>query len=81
MDTIALLREDHVKVLAMLDELERTPYGRLHGITWVARVLGVWTVITPWVVTGGVATTATIVSNVVAGLIAVLLGLGAMSLG
>lgn len=47
----------------------------------VAPVLGVWTVIAPWVVNGGVATTATIVSNVVVGLIAVLLGLGAMSLG
>ena len=56
-------------------------YGRTHGITWVAPVLGVWTVIAPWVVNGGVATTATIVNNVVIGLIAVLLGLGAMSLG
>ncbi|HZE03023.1 MAG TPA: SPW repeat protein [Pseudonocardiaceae bacterium] len=56
-------------------------YGRTHGITWVATVLGVWTVIAPWVVNGGVATTATIVSNVVVGLIAALLGLGAMSLG
>lgn len=56
-------------------------YGRTHGITWVAPVLGGWTVIAPWVVNGGVATTATIVSNVVVGLIAVLLGLGAMSLG
>jgi SPW repeat-containing protein len=56
-------------------------YGRTHGITWVAPVLGVWTVIAPWVVNGGVATTATIVSNVVVGLIVLLLGLGAMSLG
>ncbi len=56
-------------------------YGRTHGITWVAPVLGVWTVIAPWVVNGGVATTAMIVSNVVIGLIAVLFGLGAMSLG
>jgi uncharacterized membrane protein len=37
--------------------------------------------IAPWVVNGGVASTASIVSNVVIGVIAVLLGAGAMSLG
>jgi hypothetical protein len=56
-------------------------YGRTHGITWVAPLLGVWTIIAPWVVNGGVATTASMVSNVVIGAIAVLLGAGAMALG
>jgi hypothetical protein len=56
-------------------------YGRTHGITWVAPLLGGWTIIAPWVVNGGVASTASIVSNVVIGIIAVLLGAGAMSLG
>lgn len=55
--------------------------GRTHGITWVAPLLGVWTIIAPWIVSGGVATTATIWSNVVTGVVAVLLGLGAMSVG
>jgi hypothetical protein len=56
-------------------------YGRTHGLTWVAPLLGAWTIIAPWVVNGGVASTASIVSNVVIGVIAVLLGAGAMSLG
>ncbi|MBV9140802.1 MAG: SPW repeat protein [Pseudonocardiales bacterium] len=56
-------------------------YGRTHGIAWVAPLICVWTIIAPWVVSGHVATTATLWSNVVTGVIAVLLGLGAMSLG
>lgn len=56
-------------------------YGRTHGIAWVAPLIGVWTIIAPWVVSGHVATAATLWSNVVTGVIAVLLGLGAMSLG
>ena len=55
--------------------------GRTHGIAWVAPLIGAWTIIAPWVVSGDVATTATIWSNVVAGVVAVVLGLGAMSLG
>jgi hypothetical protein len=43
-------------------------------------VIGVWTIIAPWVVNGHVATTSTIWSNVVTGVIAVLLGLAAMAL-
>jgi hypothetical protein len=56
-------------------------YGRTHGIAWVAPVIGVWTIVAPWVVSGNVATTATIWSNVVAGVLTVLLGLGAVALG
>jgi hypothetical protein len=56
-------------------------YGRTHGITWITPLLGGWTIIAPWVVNGGVATTASTVSNVVIGAIAVLLGAGAMALG
>lgn len=56
-------------------------YGRTHGMAWVAPVIGAWTIIAPWVVSGDVATAATISSNVVAGAIALLLGLAAMTLG
>lgn len=56
-------------------------YGRTHRIVWVAPLIGVWTIIAPWVVSGHFATTATLWSNIVTGVIAVLLGLGAMSLG
>lgn len=56
-------------------------YGRTYNVAWVAPLIGAWTIIAPWVVRGDVATTATIWSNVVAGVVAVLLGLGAISLG
>jgi hypothetical protein len=56
-------------------------YGRTHGIAWVTPLIGVWTIIAPWIVSGDVASTATIWNNVVTGAVAVLLGLGAMSFG
>lgn len=57
------------------------PHGSGRRIAWAAPVIGVWSIIAPWVVNGSVATTATIWSNVVIGVIAVLLGLAAMALG
>lgn len=56
-------------------------YGRVHGIVWVAPLLGIWTIIAPWIISGDVAHTSTIWSNVVAGTLALLLGLGSMMLG
>ncbi|MBF8186879.1 SPW repeat protein [Nonomuraea sp. K274] len=50
-------------------------YGRTHGIVWITPLIGVWTIIAPWVVSGDVATTSTIWSNVVTGAVALLLGL------
>ncbi|HZX05013.1 SPW repeat protein [Kribbella sp.] len=67
--------------LALLAAGFASAYGRLHGMAWVAPLIGVWTIIAPWVVSGNVATTRTIWSNVVTGAIAVLLGLGALSFG
>ena len=67
--------------LALLALGFASAYGRTHGIAWVAPLIGVWTIIAPWVVSGDVATAATVWSNVVAGIIAGLLGLGAMYLG
>jgi SPW repeat len=68
-------------VLAILALGFVRPYGSARHMAWAAPVIGVWTVIAPWVVNGYVATTATIWSNVVAGVVAVLLGLAAMALG
>ena len=67
--------------LAMLALGFASAYDRMHRIAWVTPVIGVWTIIAPWVVSGDVATAATIWSNVVTGLIALVLGLGALSLG
>ncbi|MCC3312912.1 SPW repeat domain-containing protein [Nocardia africana] len=52
-------------------------YGRVHGIVWAAPLIGVWMIISRWVVSGNVAHPATIWSNVVA----VLLRLSSMAPG
>lgn len=49
-------------------------YGRLHGLTWVVPVLGIWTIIAPWSMAGAVDTTRTIWTNVFTGGVIVLLG-------
>lgn len=67
--------------LALLAVGFASAYGRMHGISWVAPLIGVWTIIAPWVIAGDVATTRTVWSNVVTGAVALLLGLGALSMG
>lgn len=52
-------------------------FERTHRLSWVCPVLGAWTIAAVWVVNGSVATTSTILSNVVSGGVVVLLGLGA----
>ncbi|XVQ14221.1 SPW repeat protein [Spirillospora sp. CA-255316] len=63
--------------LALLAAGFASAYGRTHGIAWVAPVIGLWAIISPWVVSGGSATTSTIWNNVVTGCIAVILGVAA----
>ncbi|MGH3417472.1 MAG: SPW repeat protein, partial [Actinocrinis sp.] len=52
---------------------------RTHAMAWAATLIGVWTIVTPWCVAGNVHTTRTIVSQCVAGAVAVLCGLIAAS--
>lgn len=52
-------------------------YSRTHGMVWVAALLGVWAIITPWIAPGAAAAADTIVSNVITGGVAVVLGLTA----
>jgi peptidoglycan/LPS O-acetylase OafA/YrhL len=52
-------------------------YERTHARAWAACVLGVWTIISPWVVAGNVDTTRTVVNNVIVGAIGLLLALAA----
>jgi hypothetical protein len=63
--------------LALLAAGFASAYGRTHGIAWVAPVIGLWTIISPWVVSGGSATTSTIWNNVVTGCVALILGVAA----
>ncbi|GGO72929.1 SPW repeat protein [Nonomuraea cavernae] len=53
-------------------------FGRTYGLAWVAPIIGVWTIISPWVISGPNNTTGVIVSNVVVGVIILLLGLANM---
>ena len=50
-------------------------YERTYGMGWVAMAIGIWAIIAPWAVQHAAAGTGTIVSNVVTGAVAVLLGL------
>lgn len=51
-------------------------FGRTHGIVWVAPLLGVWTIVAPWVVAdAGSPATEAIVSNVIIGALIVLFAL------
>ncbi|GAB3964142.1 SPW repeat protein [Actinoallomurus acanthiterrae] len=56
-------------------------YGRTHGVAWVVPLIGVWTIIAPWVVRGSSATASTIVNNVITGALIFLFGMGAVGLG
>lgn len=50
-------------------------YERTHAMAWSAIAIGAWTIISPWVVAGDVSTTRTVVTNVIVGAVALLLGL------
>jgi SPW repeat len=49
-------------------------FGRTHGIAWVLPVLGIWTIITPWVISGHAMTARTVWTNVVVGALILVLG-------
>ncbi|GAB2735442.1 SPW repeat protein [Streptomyces bullii] len=50
-------------------------YERTHSMAWAACALGAWTIVSPWVVSGDVSTTRSVVNNVIVGALALLLGL------
>lgn len=56
-------------------------FGRTHGIAWVSPIIGLWTIIAPWVISGNAATTRTIWNNVLVGALILILGLVTMSFG
>jgi hypothetical protein len=64
--------------LAVLALCIASAHGRTHGVTWVLPIIGLWTIIAPFVMRGHMATTRSVWNNVITGAIALLLGLGAM---
>lgn len=54
-------------------------FGRTHGVAWTVPLLGVWAIISPWVVSGPMPKGGTIISNVIIGALIFLLGVGAIA--
>ncbi|MFI6208447.1 SPW repeat protein [Streptomyces sp. NPDC051041] len=52
-------------------------YERTHSRAWAAALLGLWTIISPWVVAGNVDTARTEINNIIVGAVALLLALAA----
>ncbi|MDX3453367.1 SPW repeat protein [Streptomyces sp. ME02-8801-2C] len=50
-------------------------YERTHARAWAAAMIGLWTIVAPWVVAGNVDTTRTVVNNIIVGIVALLLAL------
>jgi hypothetical protein len=58
-----------------------TTLDRAHGMTWTLPVLGVWVIVSPWILPGVTLTAGMIWSNVVAGALMTFLGLNATYFG
>jgi SPW repeat len=58
-----------------------TALDRAHGLTWTLPVLGVWFIVSPWILAGVTLTAGMIWSNVVAGVVVTFLGLNATYFG
>lgn len=56
-------------------------FGRTHGLAWTIPLMGVWSVVAPWLMNGVDTTTGMIVSNVIAGAVIMLCGLGSAGFG
>lgn len=54
-------------------------FGRTHGLAWVLPVIGIWTIIAPWVIRGDQSTAGSIWSNVLVGLLITALGVAALT--
>ncbi|MDX3070976.1 SPW repeat protein [Streptomyces sp. NPDC088354] len=55
-------------------------FERTHSMAWAAAIIGLWTIISPWCIAGDVATTRTIINNVVVGVIMLVLALAAATM-
>lgn len=56
-------------------------YERTHGMGWVAVIIGAWTIVAPWVVSGSADTRNVIISNVITGGVICLLGMATAAMG
>ncbi|MCI2421812.1 SPW repeat protein [Saccharopolyspora sp. K220] len=54
-------------------------YHRTHGIAWTCPVLGAWTIVAVFVLSGTAITLSTVLCNVIGGAVLILAGLGTMA--
>jgi hypothetical protein len=66
--------------VAVLAVGHASAYGRTHGLSWATPVLGIWTIVAPWVVLGSATDGGVIISNVISGAVIMLLGLASMAM-
>lgn len=67
--------------VALLATGVATANSRTHGLAWVMPIIGIWTIITPWVLPPHGASGGTIANNVATGVVIFLIGLACASLG
>ncbi len=54
--------------------------GRLFGMAWVTPVMGIWLIVSTWLMHGETATTGTAVSNIIVGAVVLVLGSGILGM-
>ncbi|RCW39526.1 SPW repeat-containing protein [Halopolyspora algeriensis] len=65
--------------IALLALAFATAHDRTYGIAWTCPLLGVWAIVSVFVVSGSVLTLSSVLSLVIGGGVVVLTGLGAMA--
>jgi SPW repeat-containing protein len=58
-----------------------TTFSATHSLSWVVKMLGIWTIIAPWVAAGTTATLRVILANVIGGAVVLLCGLAVTGAG
>ena len=55
-------------------------FGRMFGMSWVAPLMGIWLIVSIWVMNGLSVSTGTMISNIVVGACVLVFGLGVMGI-
>ncbi|GAA2374020.1 hypothetical protein Cme02nite_03000 [Catellatospora methionotrophica] len=67
--------------LAVLALCFATMFAGSHRIAWVAPILSLWAIVSPWLVSGPAPSVGAIVSNVIVGLVGLVCTIAMMSMG
>jgi len=67
--------------IALLAMALGSAYGRTHGLAFVAPLLGLWLIVSPWLVSGVDTSASMIWSHVIVGVVVCVLGLAAAAMG